>query len=62
MPREMIGHSKRWAEARGLCFKSEIHGEDEWRVPVRRDFEHKNVNRVSNTSRAEFVTQDPNFM
>ena len=62
MPRDMISHSKKWAEARGLCFRSEVHGEDEWRIPVRREFEHKNVNRVTNTSQVEFVTQDPNFI
>lgn len=37
--REMIANSKKWAEARGLCQTSEVHGADEWRIPIKRDFE-----------------------
>ena len=35
----MIANSKKWAEARGLCQRSEVHGADEWRIPIKRDFE-----------------------
>ena len=58
----MIDHSKKWALARNLIVKSEVHGEDEWRIPVHREFEHKQLDRQSITSGVEFVTQDPNFM
>ena len=54
----MIEHSKKWAAARNLIEKSEVHGEDEWRVPVMREFEHKKLDRQS-SQQAGFVTQDP---
>ena len=57
----MIEHSKKWAAARGLVTKNEVHGEDEWRIPVHRNFEHKKVNRQSTTQSVNFVTKDPAF-
>ena len=57
----MIEHSKKWAAARNLIEKSEVHGEDEWRVPVMREFEHKKLDRQSSSQQAGFVTQDPRW-
>lgn len=56
--REMIQHSKKWATARNLVEKSEVHGEDEWRVPVMREFENKKLDRQTCAQRVGFVTQD----
>ena len=58
--RQMIDFSKKWAQSRNLCYRREIHGEEEWRVPVQREFKLKETNRTSTTSSASFVTQDWN--
>ena len=42
----MIKNSKEWAKQRGLLEVNEIHGEEEWRIPVSRDF---TVSKVSGT-------------
>ena len=39
IPRSMIKNSKAWANARGLLTKSDIHGEEEWRLPTHKEFE-----------------------
>ena len=36
--RSMIKNSKEWAKQRVLLEVNEIHGEEEWRIPVSRDF------------------------
>ena len=54
----MIENSKKWAAARGLVEKSEIHGEDEWRVPIMREFEHKATDRQTRTESVSFETED----
>lgn len=36
--RSMIEHSRQWALARGLVEKSAVHGEEEWRIPLKRRF------------------------
>ena len=41
--RAMITHAKQWAEARGLCHRSEVHGTDEFRIPTNRSFSYENV-------------------
>lgn len=56
--REMIECSKKWAAARGLVEKSEVHGEEEWRVPVAREFEHKELDRQSASQRVSFDAKD----
>ena len=56
--RDMIEHSKKWATARNLIEKSEVHGEYEWRVPVMREFEHNKVDQQKSSQQVQFVTQD----
>lgn len=38
--RDMIEHSKRWAAARGLLATNEVHGQEEWRIPLQRTYSH----------------------
>ena len=56
----MIENSKKWAQARNLVHRSEVHGEEEWRVPLQREFEFKEQDRKTTSSSAGFVTQDWN--
>ena len=35
----MISNSKEWARARGLLYKSEVHGAEEWKIPTEKEFE-----------------------
>ena len=52
--RTMIEHSRQWALARGLLEKSAVHGEEEWRIPLKRRF--KNTEKTGNEVQ-ERVTQ-----
>ena len=36
--RSMIENSKIWAQNRGLLWRNEVYGEEEWRIPLRRSF------------------------
>ena len=57
-PREMIKHSKQWAQARGLCETSEIHGKEEWRIPTTRSFEHIKSSGSETSQMATFLAED----
>ena len=56
--RDMIKNSKAWAQARGLCETSEIHGKEEWRIPVERKFEHNKINGTESRQHMSFVAED----
>ena len=57
--REMIEHSKKWAQSRGLCERSEVHGEEEWRIPVGREFKAKELDRQTASQQVSFRAKDP---
>ena len=57
--REMIDHSKKWAQNRGLCEKNEVHGEDEWRIPIAREFKAKELDRQTASQQVSFRAKDP---
>jgi len=54
----MIENSKKWAAQRGLVEKSEIHGEEEWRIPVHRSFEQEVVDQSESKQKVAFRTED----
>ncbi len=54
----MIENSKRWAAQRGLVEKSEVHGLEEWRIPISRTFEHESSDVQTSKQSATFFTQD----
>ena len=56
--REMIKTSKAWAQARGLCETSEIHGREEWRIPTERTFEHNKITATESRQQVSFVAED----
>lgn len=56
--RQMIENSKAWAMARGLVEKSPIHGEEEWRIPLRRTFSHSEKSGSEVKQKATFEVQD----
>ena len=51
----MATHAANWARSRGLVRKSEIHGEEEFKVPHKEKF--SNVNRESTSQRASASSQ-----
>ena len=58
---DMITNSKKWAESRGLLRTSEIHGGEEWQLPL--DDEFSNVERNGEKYEAQTSTrvQDRGF-
>lgn len=54
----MIEHSKEWARNRGLLWKNEVHGEDEWRIPLRRSFTATSTTGTETKEKASAVVQD----
>lgn len=58
---DMITNSKKWAESRGLLRTSEIHGVEEWQLPL--DDEFTNVERNGEKYEAQTSTrvQDRDF-
>lgn len=50
----MISNSKKWAQARGLVEKNEVHGQDEWRIPIKREFEFNVRNREEVQHKASY--------
>ena len=57
LPRDMITHSREWAAARGLVTKNEVHGDDEWRIPVMRGFTQTSRDRNTRRATTSFMTQ-----
>jgi hypothetical protein len=56
--RQMIANSKAWAQARGLCETSEIHGREEWRIPTERSFAHTKSSGTRSTQEVSFEAED----
>ena len=54
----MIKNSKAWAEARGLLWKSEIHGCDEWKCPTMKEFELLTKNGQMITQSGSMAVED----
>ena len=56
--RDMIENSKRWALARGLLRRNEVHGADEWRIPVRATFAFTAARGTSSTMRGTMELEE----
>lgn len=55
---EMIENSKKWAIARGLLEVSEVHGKEEWRIPVSRKFGHLTKTGQMTKQKTTFQVED----
>lgn len=56
--RSMINHSKQWAQARGLLEVNPVHGEEEWRIPLKRRFASTRTTGFRTSETANAVVQD----
>lgn len=56
--RDMIASSKEWAKKRGLLQRSEIHGQEEWKIPVEKSFEYENEKSQTTRTHGTMVAQD----
>ena len=56
---EMIEHSKQFAQANGHIRTSKVHGQEEWRLPLRDEFANTEVNRESYESQTSTTIQAP---
>ena len=52
--RDMIDNSIRWAQARNLYRRNEVHGEYEWRIPIFSEFSHENIRGQASRASASF--------
>ena len=57
--RQMKTHAKDWARARGLVRTSEVHGQEEFRIPTSSDFSFETVRGRSTEGEAAFTLDDP---
>lgn len=57
-PREMISKSKEWARQRGLLQTSEVHGQEEWKIPTDKTFTFENETIQSTSMAGTMVSQD----
>lgn len=55
---DMIKTSYQWALTRGLTRKSEIHGKDEWKIPLKETFKFSNTNTESGEATGSMEVQD----
>ena len=58
-PRSMIKNAKNWAQARGLCNKSEVHGEDEFKIPTDSNFCFTSLKRREAEGSGSMEVDDP---
>lgn len=56
----MISNAKRWATARGLTRKNEVHGLDEFRIPTEELFSFKNTRKREAEGSGSMQVEDPN--
>ena len=56
----MITNAKKWATARGLTRKNEVHGEDEFRIPTEELFSFKNTRARQAEGSGSMEVADPN--
>lgn len=55
---DMIKTSYQWAVARGWTRKSEVHGRDEWQIPLKETFKFSNTNTESGEATGSTEVQD----
>lgn len=56
--RDMIENSREWARNRGLLQTNPVHGREEWKTPISRDFSFTNKTSQSTKSSGSMVVQD----
>ena len=56
--KEKIANSKRWAQSRGLLRKNEVHGAEEWRIPLEETYALSNVTGTSSTMTGTMELED----
>lgn len=56
--RSMIESSRQWAMARGLLEKNPVHGEEEWRIPLKRRFSSSSITGTEVQQKSTFEMQD----
>ena len=54
----MIDSSKEWARSRGLLWTSEVHGAEEWRIPLKRRFKKTETKGSEMKEKASAMVQD----
>ena len=57
-PRSMIDNSKKWAMARNLLRTNQVHGEEEWRIPVDETYTHTSKRGQSTRMRGNMQLED----
>ena len=53
----MIKNTIRWATARGLTRTNEVHGEEEYKIPMEEQYLFRNSEKQSATQRASVQVQ-----
>ena len=56
--REMIKNSRKWAMARNLLRKNEVHGAEEWRIPTKASFQHTATTGQSSTFKGSMALEE----
>ena len=54
----MINNAKRWATARGQTRTNEVHGLEEYKIPIHESFLFKNTEKQSVKQNGSFEVQD----
>ena len=54
----MISHSRQWALARNLLRRNEVHGAEEWRIPVKEVYRHRSVKGNSSEMKGTVELED----
>ena len=54
----MISNSRQWALARNLLRRNEVHGAEEWRIPVREVYRHRTVKGQSSEMKGTLEVED----
>lgn len=55
---EMIENSRKWALARGLHRTSEVHGREEWKIPLKETYSFKTGSREEASAEATSIGED----
>ena len=55
---DMIKNSYQWALSRGLARKSEVHGKEEWKIPLKESFSFQNTNIESGEATGSTEVED----